>query len=450
MSPARKTWVLAAFAAILAVLNLVGGAVSPPTSLPSLPSVVPDEVTKVVVYTPIERLVLTREPGGDARPEFAKWRITEPLDFPADASQVRSLVRAFGPGVPMEARVDEGNLEDYGVDDQHGKLVELYTSGDTPAVAVVVGKPAAGSSCFVRIPGADAVYRADVGSRARIYQPAADWRDKLAFEVDRDEVVAMDLTRGAETLRLRRLPGRPVGAEGKEIPGDWTLEGAPYPLDALALDAVVRAATRIRAGEVHAADYPGDFEHPRAVAVVSLKDGTTRRVVVGGVSDEKAALVKVDGRDEVYRTSGQLLRQLTQPLSALRDRTLLRFLRKDVASVALVEGGLTVVLAQGEDESWTVAQPANMAVDQKSALFAANTLAALRAERFVPTPGFSPSGARFVVTMRDGATHTVELGVAEKDEDGQPVVRVRVVGSADVAWLRANVVAELKKAFGRG
>jgi len=450
VSPVRKTWLLAGLAAVLAVLNLVGGAVAPPTSLPTLPSVVPDEVTRVVIYTPIERLVLTRQEGGDARPEFAKWRITDPLDFPADASQVRALARAFGPGVPMEARVDEGNHEDYGVDDQAGKLVELYTTGDTPAVAVVVGKPAAGSSVFVRIPGGDTVYRADVGSRTRIYQPAADWRDKLAFEVDRDEVVSVDVTRGTETLRLRRLPGRPVGAEGKEIPGDWSLEDAPFAVDTLALDGVVRAVTRIRAGEVHAADYAGGFDAPKAVAVVTLRDGSQERVVVGGASDERSTLVKVESRAEVYRTSGQLLRQLTQPLTALRDRTLLRFARKDVATLALVDGGLTVVLAQGEDETWTVAQPANMAVDQRSALFAVNTLAALRAERFTPTPGFSPSGARFVVTLQDGSTRVVELGPTEKDEDGQPMVRVRVVGSADVAWLRANVVAELKKAFGRG
>ncbi len=450
MSNPRKTWLLLAIAAVLAVLNLIGNAAPVAASLPSLAAVAPDMVTRVRIYSPIEEVILTRTASEPGRPENDKWRITSPLDFAADAAQVRSLLRVFGPGVPMEARVDVGNLEDYGVDDQHGKLIELYATDDEPAVAVVIGKAAAGTSSFVRLPGSEDVFRADLGGRSRFDKPAADWRDKLAFDVDKDAVTAIALTRGTETLRFRRGPGRPVGAEGKEIPGDWTMDDAPFAVDSAGIDAIARAVTRIRAGEIHNAEYPGDFEHPQAVAVLTMRDGSTHTVVVGGASDATASILRVDDRAEVYRASTQVRRQLTQPLSGLRDRALFDFQRKDVASVALAEGSLTIVLSQGEGDVWAITQPPNMDVDQKQALFTVNTLAALRAASFAPDAAFSPTGSRFLITMQDGSTHSLDVGQTEKDADGQPIVRVRVSGKPELVQIKGTTLTELKKAFGRG
>ncbi len=450
MNTARKTWILAAIAAVLVVLNLVGTAAPVATSLPSLPAVAPDTVDRVRVYSPIEEILLTRTASEAGRPENDKWRITSPLDFPADAAQVRSLLRVFGPGVPMEAKVDAGNLEDYGVDDQHGKLIELYAGGEQAVVAVVIGKPAAGSSSFVRLPGSDDVYRANLGGRSRFDKPAAEWRDRLAFDVDSGEVVTLTLTRGGEKLVFRRGPGRPVGAEGKELPGDWTMDAAPFPVDTASIEAMVRAVSRIRAGEIHNAAYPGDFEHPQAVAVLGMADGTAHTVVVGGASDNAASILRVDERPEVYRATSQVRRLLTQPVSGLRDRALFGFQRKDVASVSYAEGSLTIVLSQGEGDVWAITQPPNMDVDQKQALFTVNSLATLRAAAFAPDAAFSPTGARFLITMQDGSTRSLDVGQTEKDADGQPIVRVRVSGKPELVQIKGTTLTELKKAFGRG
>lgn len=450
MSLSRKNLVLLAVAAVLVLLNLVGGeSAGGAEDLPSLPVVVAEDVTKVRISNPIESLTLSRVAKGKDAQDPDTWRITEPLDFPADASQIRTMLRPFGAGVEMEARVDEGNLEDYGLDDQHGRLVELYTVGDTPTLAVWVGKTAAGPSTFVRIPGSDTVYRADVGGMQRYYRAAGDWRDKWALEVDRNEARALVVRRGDEVLRFRQLSAPLDG--GTENPGTWTMDEVGFEADPATIAELVKAVTRVRAGDIHNADYPGGFTAPAAVAELTLADGSTRTLTLGHAVEGASAFVRVDGREEVFRVAASLRRQLLQPLESFRSRQLFDFRRAEVVGVTLVDGGLTVVIAvEEEGERFRITQPPNMDVDQKQALFTVNTLATLRAAGVPQDGGFAPTGTRFRVALADGRAETLEVGAAERDADDQPVVRVRVGGRPEVYFLKASQVSSLKKAFGRG
>ncbi|MFZ5480431.1 MAG: DUF4340 domain-containing protein [Myxococcota bacterium] len=447
MTPTPKTLALLALTLVLAAFTAVGARVETVESLPSLGVVAPADVARLQISTPIQKMTIERV---SAEPE--RWRIVTPLDFPADAAQVRSVLRTLGEGIPMEALVDEGNHEDYGVDDQNGLLVELFAAGaEVPAVAVVVGKSAAGPSSFVRIPGSEVVYRADVGGRGRYERPAADWRDKTAIELDRADVVALTLVRGDETLRFVRGPSTGVDKDGNPTPGPWTSPDAPFPVDDDGTESVVRVLSRIRAGEIHNPDYEAGFDAPRARAVLELRDGATHTVVLGGREADGASFVKVDDRPEVFRTSGQVGRMMTQPLDAFRDRALFAFQRKDVAAVRLEEGGLTIELAQSDDGTgWEITQPANMDADQKLALFTVNTLATLRAAGIAPDDSFTPAGTRFTVRFRDGRAQTLEVGQGETDADNRPVVRVRVSGKSGLYQLKQATVADLKRAFGRG
>lgn len=451
MKLSGKTWLLATITAFLLVLNLVGEAAPEVRTLPSLPAFAPETVTKVTLSTPVEKLELDRVPGSGDTLDDAKWEIVTPLQFPADTAQIRSLLRSFSTGVNMEAYVDEGNLEDYAVDDQNGKLLEIFTDGPTPAVSVVIGKTAAGGTTFVRITGADKVYRADVGGRARFDHPAADWRDKMALDVDRSKVTGLVVQRAGETLSFERGPSVAKDKDGQPIPGPWTLANAPFPIDSELVESTVRSLTRMRAGEVHAADFEAGLATPAAVATLRMVDGSTHRVTLGSSTAGGASYVRVDDRAEVFQVSSQVRRQLTVPVSGMRDRSLFSFERKDLESMSLAAGGITVVLTQSADgATWSVTQPANMDADQRQALFTANTLATLRAFDVAPDDTFTPTGERFTLRFRDGHAETLDLGQAEADADRQPLVRVRVTGRPGVYRLKANSLDELRKAFGRG
>jgi hypothetical protein len=357
----------------------------------------------------------------------------------------------------MLAEVGKADPETYGFGNDSVVTVELFKDGPTPAVSLIVGKSAGGPNAFVRLPGSDVAYRADVGGRARFERPAADWRDKVALEVPTDEVASLTLTRsppeGREVVRFARGPSPGPDKDGNPQPGPWGIvEGAPkgFVADDATIGRIVGVVGSIRAGMIHNPDFQAGFDAPAVVAELALRDGSRHTVVLGGQAEEGAAFVKVDDRPEVFRVSAQVGRVLTLPVAALRDRTVLAFDPATVASATLVEGGLTVMLEQSGDgaRTWTVAQPANMDADQTLARKLVDDLSTLRADGLTEDGAFTPSGGTLTLRFRDGTKTVLELGSLERDADNRPLVRVRLDGR--VFQLKSVVVAELRRAFGRG
>lgn len=427
-----KTWALLAIAVVLAAANAytASPAAAPPV-LPSLPAVVPDDVTKVVISSPIDRLELDRTAFEKGHPEAERWQIVAPLDYPADVAQVRTLIRTFGLGVPMDARVDSGNLKDYQLEDQDARVVELYTNAATPALQVMVGRTVGPEASFVRLPGSTDVYRAAVGPRQRYDQAAADWRDRVVLDVAPERITGIRLQHGADTLQLAR-----DGAV-------WTLDGAPA--DAEVASGLAKALGRIRAGDIHNGAFPGGFDAPLAVA--TLEAGPeVHTVTLGGASTATSAYLRVDARPDVYQVSGALGRMLTQPAVAFRDHTLFAFKADDIAALAFTQGAFTVAIARS-DTGWTVTQPANMDVDAALADGLAAALAGMRAAGVPPDASFPSAAGRLDITLRDGTRERLELGAPEQDPEGHAFVRVR--GRAGVFLLRAGTAAEIARVFGR-
>lgn len=432
-----KTWLLLGITVLLVIAN--GWTAAPaaaPGALPSLPAVVPDDVTKIVISSPIDRLEIDRTAFQKDRPELERWQIVAPLDYPADVAQVRALLRLYGTGVPMDAKIDTDNLKDYQLEDQDSKVVELYTTAETPALQVIVGRTVGPNTAFVRLPGSRDVYRAAVGQRQRYDQAAADWRDRVVLDVDRDAVRGLQIQRGAETLAFTRSGGR------------WAFSGpAPFALDSDSVEAVARALGRIRAGDIHNSAFPGGFDAP--IAVAQLSTGVyTRTITLGSASDDRTAYIAVDGRPEVFAVSGQLGRMLMQPATALRDRTIFDFKPEDVRAVALTEGSLTVAIARdAEGPGWTVTQPANMDVDPKLADALAILLGTLRGSGIPDDDAFQAGAGRIVITLADGSVQVLELGQPEKDAGGRQVVRVRA--KSGTFQLKLQTIGEIERVFGR-
>ena len=433
-----KTWLLLTVTVVLALLN--AWTVSPaaaPAELPSLPGVVPDDVTKIVISSPIDRLEMNRTAFEKGKPEGERWQIVAPLDYAADVAQVRALLRIYGLPTPMDARIDEGNLKDYKLEDQDAKVVELYTNAATPALQVVVGRTVGPNTSFVRLPGSDTVYRASVGPRERYDQAAADWRDRVVLDVPANSVTRLVLRRTLDELTFDR------GAAGV-----WTVTSSnpnPIAVDRETVDGMARALGRIRAGDIHNVAFPGGFDAPIATATVTA-GADVHTLTLGSESTAKSGYLKVDNRPEVFQVSGQLGRLLLMPLEGFRDRGMFSFKAEDVSGLTLTEGSITIALARG-DGGWTVTQPANMDVDSKLADGLAAALAGLRAAGIPADSAFPSVIERLVIQQKDGTRETLEIGPAEKDADGRAMVRVRT--ASGIYLLTASTLQEIERVFGR-
>lgn len=426
-----KTVVLAVMAALLGGAWGLGRVQTAPTeqAAVTLPAVAAGDVTKITIGTLVDRFVLEKKDGG--------WWVTEPLRIKAEPQLVQQVLDALSGGPAMDATIDEGNLEDYGVDDQHALVVELFTAGEKPELSIHVGKTATQGSAFIRISGGDTVYRANIGPRQLYERPAAEWRDRRVLDLDPAAVSSLTLDRGGEHLVLRRTDAA------------WAMEGGP-PVDKELADTLAKALATVRASRVHAPDYDGGFATPAAVATVTTTDGTSRTVELGAREDEGAGFLRVGGQGEIYRVSPQLRRLLLQPATAFRDRTLFAFDPVKVEQLSLVEGGLTVVVEPRMDGSWAIVQPANMDADQEAIQRAVTALSTLRAARIADGATFNASGTQLSIKLVDGSTQTMRFGDRFKDAGGQEGVRVKVEGRDTVYDLGVGALVELRRAFGRG
>ncbi len=408
--------------------------------LPSLPVVAVDDVVRIVIGDQINQLTLERE-GKDA-----PWRLVSPLQYAADEQVVGAFVRALAAGVPMDTQVDEGNLETYGVDDQHALRADLYTDAAEPAVSVIVGKSAGPDSAFVRLPGSETVYRAAVGARSRFERAAGDWRDRTLVTLDRDAVRAFTIERPGATLRFTRGAAR-TGPDGAARPGAWSLEGAAFPVDDQGVELMVNVLAKLRAAEIHAPSYEAGLDAPAAGVVLEGGDGRTHRITLGSRVDARAAWVRVDDRPEVFRVSPKVRTALLLDVAALRDLSLAGFDAQAVDSAAWTEGSLTIAATWNPEAlRWVVTQPANVEVDQKAFAAAVAQLAGLRALGIAPDATFTPSGAQVRVQLRDGARWQLDL--ARPESDGK-LVRARVSGRDEVFVLEVRLLTEIRGAFGR-
>ncbi|MCB9760164.1 MAG: DUF4340 domain-containing protein [Alphaproteobacteria bacterium] len=445
----RRTLVLFGVAALAGALNLVpvGGGAST-EALPVLPAVDREAVTRVELSRgQVEKMVI-------AGSMDEGWRVLQPYQSAADALRIRSLLNLFTDPVPMEVRVDEGNLDTYLVDDQEGILLELFTGSDTPALSVVVGGDMPGGHSFVRLKDAEAVYRARVGGRARLAEDFSEWRDKMVLQRSPDAVTDLELVRGAETLHFQRPATGGVARDGTLELGDWTLPDQPdFDVDHASVQQIVSQLATLRAGRILSADFEGGFAAPAVVATLRFNDGTQATLTFGSRGEGGQTYLKVDGRPEVFLVGATRRDAALVPLAELRDRTILDLPQGAVVEARLEDGGVPTELTRTPDGLWAVTEPANVDADVKEILFSINTLSTLRADGFASIApadaGLEPPVMRFTLRLGGGGTELIEVGRSTADDQGRILYHVRRVGDPQVYLVRDVTLKRVRLGFNR-
>ncbi len=446
MPLSRTTLALLAAAAVLAlVLLLPSSQHAGQTDLPIITAIEPDQVTRVELTKAGQTTVIERE---DER-----WYLRQPLQAEADASTMRSLLQTFTRDIPIDLRIDEGNLEDYQLDDSNNIGFELFTGGDEPAISFVMGKDLRGGSTVLRLPGGDAVYRARVGGRHRFDQEATDWRNKLLLDIEPDEVVGITLQGSAGSLTFTR---ELILAEGETEPepGPWRLVDDPsFAVDQTTVDMLASSMGRIRASELHSPDYGEGWDQPESSAEVAMADGTIHRIAMVTAPDGAASLARVEGKPDVFRVASTWLRRFAWGPLEFQDKTIFDFSREQVDSIILEEGPNRVRIQQDlGSRMWRVVEPVVMDADLRKTLYTVNALSDLRALRV--SEGSEPGAAgldqprsRFTVEFIDGSSQTLEVGHAFQPEHQSEAVYAWSNGMLPIYEVRAESYNRLRHAF---
>jgi len=446
MRLSRTTTILLAVAALLAVLLLLpSNQHAGQTDLPVISAIDPTAVTRIQLVKAGQTTVIEREDD--------RWYLRQPLQAEADSSSLRSLVQTFTKDVPIDLRIDEGNLEDYLLDDSNNVGFELFTGGSEPAISLVMGKDLPGGSTILRLPGSDVVYRARIGGRHRFDRKATEWRNRLLLDIDPTQVVGMSLQSPQGVLTfVRELYAADVQVEAQ--PSPWRLvDGETFVPDQTTLDLLANSLSRIRASELHAPDFGTGWEAPEASAEVVLADGSTLRIDVVTAPSGNAALARVQGRPDVFRIASTWLRRFQWGPLEFQDKNIFAFNLAQVDSVILEEDAHRVRIQQDlGSKMWRVVEPVVMDADLRKTLYTVNALSDLRALRV--SEGSEPGAAgldqprsRFIVELVDGSSVMLEVGHAFQADHRTESVFAWADGRLPIYELNAEAYTRLRQAF---
>ncbi len=456
MRSTTRTAVLAAVALGLGALNLIDRGTSERLveQLPVIPSVPRDDVVRIELSSAVEKVVLERiEEDTVDKVGVGVWHVRSPLEGDADPIAVRTLLNNFRKDIPLDAKVDAGNLDEYGLDSAGGLVVELFTKagGSAPVASLTLGKDAPGGSSFVRLSGDDAIYRARMGGRHKYERPSSEWRNRVVMGFDEAEAVELTVRRaGQPDLRAVRLDPAEEGQKGR-----WALDPDPgFPVDQLALTEMLTSLGGLRAGELLPAAFDGGFSPPLATVEVKLADGSARALEVGSATQgAESGFARRPGGQDVYRVAVSPLKRLLMPLSALRDHTLFNFGAREVDTLTYEGEGLRITLQQDlSNGAWRVVEPDNLDLDLRLIYFMVNTLRTLRAAAEAPAE-LGPEATRptFTLTARmlGGAETRLVVGQALPDAQGRRRW-VATTSETDRPWLLLDEeVTRLRQGFGR-
>lgn len=305
-----------------------------------------DAVTGVTLVYPDREIEVLKDDKG--------WRLTKPVNAPADEAAVKSLVGTVS-DAEVQRTLDDlpPDLASFGLD-KPSVTVKLTLTGGAQTPPLAVGKNTAiGGRTYVRKGDEPKLYLTTSSVQLGLNKQAKDLRDKQLLTFQDDDVTRIEITPegGAATALVRKDK-------------DWTVEPGGYPADATEVRSYLSSLRATRA-----VDFPDDapanlaqygLDRPRlTVAVTTSKDGATpQALLVGGETTQgtqKQVYAKRADQPTVYALGDWSYRTLSKSVGQFRDKTVLAF---DPARLGRVQvdrrEGNGVILARTTDGSWQV------------------------------------------------------------------------------------------------
>jgi hypothetical protein len=207
------------------------------TERPTLPHVAEADVTALDITRPA--------PSGEGEPEHVRlelhdgvWRVTQPLDAPADASALDTALDKLDElEVAGTAATHAEHHEELEVDDAHGVHVVVHGADDAVLADLIIGAFRGGNT-MVRAAGQDTVVTVRGSIRFAFARDVKDWRNRSMLDLEADQISAAEWTgpNGHFAFARPQVAGEapPPSEDGEEVPapaphlGDWAPTAVSY------------------------------------------------------------------------------------------------------------------------------------------------------------------------------------------------------------------------------
>lgn len=402
----------------------------------------PAKVTSISVTAKGTDVKLERDGTG--------WKIVSPVDVAADPDVVRRLLQGMA-GLVRRATsakpsTSAAELANYGLAAPAVRIAVTEQGGRTDRLALGATNGFDGSMFVMPTSGEVAVVAGD--ARPALAVDLDRLRDRRVLPVADGDVARIEV--GAPKLSYvlaREGDGWRLEAPVKERADD---EEAGRIASALA---GLRATSVVDAPE---ADAAYGLDHPRFRIAVQGRTGPAQSIAVGEAPHASATdplHARRAGESRVYEIPGDALAALDVDLATLRDRRVLRFDEKEVASIRFVtpEGAFEVrkgAAAASGSETWRIVAPKDAPAVSWKVSGLVWSLDDLEAHAFFDETGARAAAAglaspRETVTLSDASGK--ELARLELGKDQGNDVLVRSSASPRILALDRTKLATLPR-----
>jgi hypothetical protein len=404
----------------------------------------PDEKAKEKVFTvdaaaKVKELELSSTDRIHLVREGSNWRMTEPTQAPADATEVDAMVSGLT-GLELDEVVGDNvtDLAQYGLAQPRTTLKATVEGGTPGGLTLLLGdKTPDGAGVYAKTGASPRVFTIAAFHESALAKKPFDLRDRDVLHFKQDAASSLDVTGPEGAFSL--------AADGTE----WTIV-RPIATRAgrWAVDGLVGALAGLRMESVAAEDAeemkPWGLVTPWRTVRIGLKDGSSRSLEIGGKAGEKTFYAREAGRKQVVVIPGALVDDLAKGLADLRAKRLLEVATYEVTSIEAQAGATkrSYLRTSEKDKEgvdvfkWKRTAPDAAAIDTNKVQDALFAVGALEALEFVDAPG----------PAADYGLDAPALRVSLKYEDAKKPIAWFELGQKGDAWYakRAGDTAVLK------
>ena len=360
--------------------------------LPSISPLVKDDLRKIVITYPKDRIVF--EVQDDI------WYITEPVHKKADYARLRAMFLQFRKEIHMDTLVDQSNLSNYGLDSNNLITIEMW-SVDTsdeqiPEIGFSLGFDAEGGSSFVSLQSekgtSKSVYRAKIGTRSRYEYPLQDWLNQILLDFSPSDINQVEVQNSDFHYTISR-----------NTMDEFDIVDVDFSVDSAILAKKITSLGQLRIGErkqLEKKQYSDVDERILGqIVLIHRSPNEKKQILKIHKIENQQALVSIDDNSlsssiekQFFIVASSLIQEFFDPSNTFRDKKIFaknQVVKEAIDRISYTSTSKKEVIELQQDLSngfWTVLQPSQKSIDMRKIFFMVNTLLSLEAVGVVEEP----------------------------------------------------------------
>jgi hypothetical protein len=332
-----------------------------------------EDVESMTLAYPGQEIQLKKDASG-------RWRMTHPLQVPADESTISGILSALGTSEvrrTVEEKAGPEELKNFGLDKPHVKVsIGLKRGGSLPSLLVGAKTPV-GNSTYVKRETEPRVLLTNSSLSSSFEKKLYDFRDKKILEIKEEEIKQLTLKGTHGTLVLIKKGDEWFIDKPKSYRADLTeVQGMLASLSSMF------ARDFIEGSHLELKKYGLDPARLQIALDTGEKEGR-REILFGSKRESKDEIyVTLGSGGTVYTVLENVLKRLDKSLATLRDKQILSFAHDKVTKLHIHRtSGEAIDMVKGPKGEWIEASKTEK-VQQRVVADYVRALGSLRAKGF--------------------------------------------------------------------